>query len=133
MAIGRLHDYPERLAAFIESRRGMPFEWGINDCCLFAADGVLAQTGVDLAADWRGYTSAREAAQLIDRVGGLPAFAHALAEKPVARAFRGEVVLVALDGRDTFGLVAGNGHWCGPGAEGVVFRPMSEALRAFGF
>jgi len=133
MKLVRFHDYPERLAEFIESRRSMPFEWGVTDCCLFAADGVLAQTGIDLAANWRGYSTAREAAGLIQRVGGLAAFAEALTEKPVGRAFRGEVVLVELDGRDTFGLVAGNGHWCGPGESGIVFRPMAEALRAFGF
>ena len=50
----RLEDWPERLAAFVEARRAMPFRWGQNDCALFAADAVAAVTGVDLAERWRG-------------------------------------------------------------------------------
>lgn len=50
----RVEDWPERLAAFIEQRRKMPFAWGSNDCALFAADAVCAITGVDLGEPFRG-------------------------------------------------------------------------------
>ena len=42
------------LARFIEERRRMPFTWGSNDCCLFAADWVLAATGRDIALEVDG-------------------------------------------------------------------------------
>lgn len=129
----RSFDYIELLFEFIESRRHQPFAWGSNDCCLFAADGVLAQTGVDLAATWRGYTTDREALKLIQEVGGMRAFASPLIERKPGFGQRGEAVLVDMDGREAFGLIAGNGSWCGPGPDCLVFRPMSDVIAVFGF
>ncbi len=42
------------LQEFIEARRGLPFIWGKNDCCLFAADAILLQTNIDTASSYRG-------------------------------------------------------------------------------
>lgn len=128
----RRPDWPERLVEFIEGRRVRPFCWGVNDCCLFAADGVLDMTDVDLAEGLRGYTTARQASARVRKAGGMEALASALTPKSSGFASRGDVVLVTLDERETFGLVCGNGHWCGPGAEGLVFRPMSEVVKVFG-
>ncbi len=60
------------LARFIEERRRMPFAWGSNDCCLFAADWVLASTGRDLAAEYRGqYATALGALRFVQSAGGV--------------------------------------------------------------
>jgi hypothetical protein len=51
-----------------------PFGFGPGklDCCLWPADWVLKQTGIDPAADWRGtYGSEREYARLLLARGGL--------------------------------------------------------------
>lgn len=127
----RFNDWPERLAAFIEARRARAFSWGSQDCALFAADAVLEMTGVDLADGLRGYTSASGAAKRIKKAGGMRALAGELPEKHPGLAQRGDVVLVELEGRETFGIVAGNGYWCGPGVDGLVFRPMSEVETVF--
>jgi hypothetical protein len=63
----RFDTWPERLAAFIEARRMMPFCWGKNDCALFACDAALEMTGVDLAADFRGKYHDAVGARLIMR------------------------------------------------------------------
>lgn len=131
MSLKRRHDWPERLIEFIESRRRMPFEWGRNDCALFAADAVEAMTGEDLAKKWRGYKSERGALRRIKRAGGMRRLAEGLPERPVGYAQRGDVVLVEVEGRDTFGIVVGNGTWCAPGHNGLVFRPMSEVMTVF--
>lgn len=128
----RYDDWPERLAAFIEARRKRAFSWGQQDCALFAADGIQEMTGVDLAADLRGYKSASGAAKRIKAAGGMRGLAAALPEKHPGLAQRGDVVLVDVDGRETFGIVVGNGTWCGPGSEGLVFRPMDEVATVFG-
>src|ERR1700743_3011421 len=48
-----------------------PFAWGKQDCCLFAADGVQAITGVDIAEDFRGkYTDQASAFALIESITG---------------------------------------------------------------
>lgn len=127
----RFHDWPERLAAFIEARRARAFSWGRQDCALFAADAVLEMTGVDLAEGLRGYTSASGAAKRIKKAGSMRGLASALAEKHPGLAQRGDVVLVELEGRETFGIVAGNGYWCAPGLDSLVFRPMSEVETVF--
>ncbi len=50
----------------------MPFAWGVNDCCLFAADWVLAATGRDLAAEYRGqYATALGALRFVESAGGV--------------------------------------------------------------
>ena len=42
------------------------FEWGVSDCCMFAADIILAKSGVDLADGYRGtYTSKSESVDAI--------------------------------------------------------------------
>jgi hypothetical protein len=129
----RRYDWPERLASHIDARRSDPFEWGRNDCALFCADGIFLMTDIDLAKDLRGYTDERAAARLIAEAGGLPAFAeHAgLEQVHAGLAQRGDVVVVAMEDRPTLALVAGNGCWCAPGKDQLVFRPMSEVLTAY--
>ena len=39
---------------FLMSRANMPFKWGTHDCALFAADGIEAIIGIDIAQDLRG-------------------------------------------------------------------------------
>lgn len=126
----RLPDWPERLAEFFESRRKAAFSWGQNDCCLFAADAVLAVTGEDPAKGRRTYSTERGAARVIAKAGGMRDLVP-YQDKPVGFAQRGDVVLAEQDGRQTLGVVAGNGMYAAPGAEGIVFRPMSEAIAAF--
>lgn len=127
------HDnWPEALAGIIDARRNELFEWGRNDCALFAADAVLAMTGIDLAENLRGYKSASGATRKIKAAGGMRQLASSLTEKHPGMAQRGDVVLVEIDGRETFGIVAGNAKWCAPGVDGLVFRPMDEVKIAFG-
>ena len=81
----RLHDaiadlqpcaWRQQLDALIASRMAAPFAWGAHDCCLFAADAVLAQTGEDPAAEFRGtYASAAEALDAYARDAGYADYA----------------------------------------------------------
>ena len=128
----RNDDWPEALAGFIDARRNEPFAWGSNDCALFAADAIKEMTGVDLAENLRGYTTAQGATRKINSAGGMRNFAAALTEKHHGLAQRGDVVLVEVEGRETFGVVVGNGKWCAPGVDGLVFRPMDEVRVVFG-
>ena len=50
----RVSYWESKLATFIEERRYMPFQWGVNDCCLFGADAVKRITDYDLAEAFRG-------------------------------------------------------------------------------
>lgn len=127
-------DLPVALASFIESRRAAKFEWGVNDCALFAADWVLTVTGVDHAEGLRGkYDDEAGARRLIEQAGGMAAFAAELSPTPLGFAQRGDVVLAVIDGHETFGVCLGNGQWCAPGLRGLVFRPMTDVIQCFRF
>lgn len=66
--------------AFLKVRAHTPFVWGKSDCALFAADGVEAITGVDIAADFRGkYADEAGAAEAIKSIAGGETIADAAA------------------------------------------------------
>jgi len=133
----RLADWPERLHAYIESRRHEPFAWGRNDCAMFAAGAVCAMTGARLGsllpAVWG---SKGDAAHLLADLGGIEAGAVRMLGEPLrglpARfAPRGSVVLVPIQQRLTLGLMMGRDVWCAPGEAGLVFRPAAEVRIAW--
>lgn len=128
----RHRNWQERLAALVSARLAEPFAWGRNDCCLFAADAVLALTGTDPAMGLRGsYADERGALRLVQQLGGLAALAarHLQLEVPPALARVGDVVLGKVD-RECLGVCTG-ATWHAPSAAGLVARPMTEALRAW--
>ena len=124
-------DWPEKLDLFIQEKRDQPFEWGVNDCCLFAADWLVILTGIDPAADVRGYTGELEAWRIVKDKGGVEQMARdafaaqGWTESPIGFARRGDIV--AIDGDHGASL----GVCCGPiaafaGPEGVVFRKFTD-------
>lgn len=120
--LSRLHDWQLRLAAFVSERRCVPFAWGQNDCCLFCADAVQAITGHDFGAELRGtYSSALEAARVLQERGGVAAIATAALGEARGPLFAGvgDVVLVEMDGRDALGLCNGLSV-LGPSANGLT-------------
>jgi len=122
----------ERLDALIASRMAEPFAWGTHDCCLFAADAVLAQTGEDPAAEFRGtYASATEAVALLKYLCGLSAVASRAGE-PVAAlcAQVGDIGLVAHEGRELLGVCAGP-VWLVPADHGLAALPIDSATSAW--
>lgn len=67
MTLERFDDWLARLEAQLALQQQKSFEWGAFDCALHACDCVLAITGVDLAADFRGKYSSQEEALAIMR------------------------------------------------------------------
>jgi hypothetical protein len=128
-------DWPERLAAFVESRRHVPFAWGSNDCATFAADALVAMTGADPIGPLRGrWGSQDQARQVLQGFGGLARAAGRALGRPLpqlAAAPRGAVVCARAGGLPMMGLHMG-AWWCGPGADGLVFRPAREVRLAWG-
>lgn len=128
----RVEDWPERLLAFVESRRGVPFKWGAHDCCAFAADAVVEETDVDLMAELRGrYNSARSAAVLMARMGGIEAYLNArLPPLPPKMAQRGDLVMFAAEDGPALGVVLG-AQAAAAGPVGLTWIPMAQWRRAW--
>lgn len=131
----RRPDWPARLADYIETRRRRVFSWGDNDCAMFAADWVVEAAGWDPAAAVRGrYTTAVGARRVLkNRAGGdLEAFVDG--QLPVieqAYAGRGDLMLFAMPDGPALGVCLGTVCAC-PGETGLVFLPVTSALKAWG-
>ena len=133
----RLPDWPERLSDLVEARRNAPFAWGSHDCCLFAADAVLACTGQDPAADLRGaYATEAEAEAMLADAGGLLALLGRIHDQrgagaiPPALAQRGDTVLIPVGNDLAVGVVLG-ADVAVPGPDGLVFLPLADARRCW--
>ena len=71
-----------------------PFEWGTNDCCMFAVGCVEAITGVDYGKPYRGYKTKIGAARRLSDGGGVEGIATECLgkHKEPVKAKRGDVV-----------------------------------------
>ena len=63
MKTPRTQDWPELLAATLETRDRQAFRWGTHDCALFAADVIQSMTGIDAAGVFRSRYDTKEAAE----------------------------------------------------------------------
>ena len=61
----RISTWEDALSNYILTKRHEPFEYGLNDCCLFAAGAVEAITGQDPMPEFRGkYDSLKTSLQV---------------------------------------------------------------------
>ncbi|SDC31189.1 hypothetical protein SAMN05444678_102271 [Sphingomonas sp. YR710] len=66
----RYADWETRLGGFLGKCRSVPFAYGKHDCCTFASGAVLAMTGVDAMAEFRGrYRSMAGSVRALRRIG----------------------------------------------------------------
>ena len=141
--MARLSHWERKLAEFHKVAIGRPFVWGRADCCLTASDGVLAITGIDPCAAFRGAYS--------DMAGGYRAMwaysgggleeslvlmmsEQGWPEIPVLMARRGDVGLVpsGLPGIQTHAVAICLGsHWTTQGESGLVNLRLKRGLRAW--
>lgn len=126
----RREDWPERLAEYVESARAQPFAWGTHDCATFAAGAVEAVTGT--RPQIPVVTSAQAFSHLVRDHGDLE---HMTSDQmgpsaAPASARRGDLVLVALDGRQCLAVCLGASA-AAPGESGLVMVPMHAAIAAW--
>ena len=128
---------------FLRSRVDTPFKWGVQDCCLFAADAVQAITGTDIADDFRDkYTDEPSAFALIKSVTGGTTVADAVAYCATKHglvenvhplmAKRGDLVVIANGGSLIAGVVHLNGSQVISVSEaGPVRLPITSITRSW--
>jgi hypothetical protein len=131
----RYPDWPQRLDATLAAARTRSFDFGKFDCALFAADCVLAMTGIDHAEKFRGYDSQTAAYRIIAEHGSLAGLLTSLLGEPIepAMAGRGDVVLAQIPAEDE-GLTVGIclGVFCAfPWKVGFVMHPRTVATLAW--
>lgn len=137
LTLTRLDDWRARLAAEMDRQRREPCRWGVHDCVLGLATGIVeAITGTDLARGYRGkYRTPKGAAKLLADHGAetLGDFvAQFLPEVHPAFAQVGDLGVIPADGPigealcmfDASGLVVMT-------EDGHGRRPRGDAIRAF--
>lgn len=134
----RVQNWEMQLDDYLKARVALPFAFGANDCCLFAAGAVEVMTGEDLAAKFRGkYRTEYGAAQALKKYAGAGVRAlmdkmaaeYGLAEAPPPMLARGSVALVLNDGRESLGIVDLTGMAIvAPGIAGMARLPIDRAI-----
>ena len=132
------HWHTRAFHTFLLDSAGQPFEWGVNDCCLYAANAILAYTGVDIASEFRGiYKSEFGALRAIKEVTGGSTVADAAAycaqkhglvehEYPLM-AKRGDLVVYNNAGNLIAGIVHLNGrHIVSVSEDGPMTLPICD-------
>lgn len=126
----RLRDWEERLGAYIERVKGLPFAWGSHDCALFASAAAAEVTGADRLADFRGtYDSNKGAREALRRIGCgtlLRTIQDRYEEIPPKKATRGDLIWNGFALGVSYGAFA---LFLGEG--GLVQVPRSGWKRAF--
>ena len=123
---------------FLLENADKPFAWGTHDCALFAANAILANTGVDIADDFRGkYITQLGAFKTIKQVTGGTTVAdaaaycaakHGLVEHTYPlMAKRGDLVVVENGGNLIAGVIHLNGvHAISVSESGLVRLPIAD-------
>jgi len=130
--VRRLDDWDQKLFAVIDAARQRRFAYGVHDCCVFAADCVMAQTGVDPMAGIRGYRGEDAAQEIINEFGSLSKAARAVLGRPYrgrkGQAKRGDVVLGRILDEWAVGVCLGQvAAFATISQKGLVFVPMARA------
>lgn len=133
----RLSDWQTRLTRFLATAARAGFAPGRMDCALLAAGAVEAQTGVDLAAEWRGAYDSIPGGLRAVRASGyqdhVDVFARHLTAVPAAEARPGDIAVLPM-GRPlpSLGVVHGtHAYVLIEGQTGLLLLPMTEASLAF--
>lgn len=120
------------LVKYLLVQMSEPFEWGVNDCCLFACNCVQVMTGQDPGTAYRNkYTSELGARRALKRIGGgsiETAFNHVFGPlKPRLNAGRGDLALINTDLGPAVGVVCGGSVWA-VGLDGLVSLPLKNII-----
>ncbi len=131
----RLPDWQTRLSAWLREINGRPIEPGRHDCCLFGAGAIAAQTGIDIAAPWRGrYTTMAGGRRVLRKAGFDDHVALIAATLPgihasVAR--EGDIGIVETEAGPAVGVSQGAVLYVLTETGRLGFAELTPALRMF--
>ncbi len=133
MSLVRLPGWEARLAATVRAAAARPFSWATHNCAFFAADCVLAVTGIDPAADFRSrFKSRREAFNALRETFGTADLAIAVTERvgpeiPPGQARRGDLAGFATRQGLAVGVISAAGRISLVDSSGLSHLPLTAA------
>ncbi len=126
--VERFENWTKLLSDYLIERRGMPFEWGKNDCLSFVAGAILVVSGQDFREE---YSTEEEARKILKKYGGIigmisDRLGHE-GSSNVRMAGRGDVVVAYLP-EVAAGIVDDSGKFfCSVNEKGLTKHPLSVA------
>ena len=131
----RLFDWQPRLHAWLRAVRQTPVRPGHHDCCLFGAGAIEAQTGIDIAAPWRGrYTTFAGGRRILRKAGyadHVALIAATLPEANVLTALDGDIAIVPTEDGDAVAVVQGAAVFVLTPSGSLGLSPMAPVQRLF--
>ena len=117
------------LDSYFAEREGVPFSWGGQDCCTFAADWVLRATDSDPMSDLRGLDTALAAHRALDDAGGMLAAVDARMGPNIPGPFAqaGDIAMIELDNGSKALTVCIGAFLAVPSEVGLVLVPIYRA------
>jgi hypothetical protein len=100
----------KELADWFEQASKKSFAYGEHDCGLAVADAVKAQTGIDVATEFRGKRSMLDAHRAVRKAGGFAAICTTRLGYPIntKRARKGDVHLLLIGRHEYLSVDMGN-------------------------
>lgn len=114
---------PEYIAAHLEKK----FDWGANDCILFAVGWLEHSSGVDYLGAYKPWNSAKQAMRKVESLGGLDDLFDSRLDR-IEPNFATDGDICIIDG--TASLFTG-AYVVSVGENGLVFKDRTEALSAW--
>lgn len=131
----RFADWQTKLHRYLCELRGRELRAGHHDCCLFGAGAIAAQTGIDLAAPYRGRYSTLAGGRRVLRRDGyadhIALIATHLPEAHVSAALPGDIAIVPTEDGPAVGVVQGGAVYVLHPAGGVGLVPIYPVQRLF--
>lgn len=115
------------LPEYITAHLGRGFEWGSNDCILFAIGWLEHVTGRDYLSKYKPWATAREAIRKVDEAGGLEGLFDAQLQRINPHlAVDGDIALI-----DRTAFLFSGPHIVSVGESGLVFLNRMDAKCAW--
>lgn len=131
----RLIDWHPRLCAWLRNAGSRPMQPGQHDCCLFGAGAIEAQTGIDIAAEWRGRYSTFAGGRRILRKSGyadhVALIASVLPEDHISAAREGDIAIVPGEDGAAVGVIQGTAVYVLAPSGRIGLVPMTPVQRLF--
>ena len=130
----RLGDWPQRLSAHCQLWNNTPHDWNGADCVTFAADAVLAISGVDPIEDLRGRWTTRSGALRVIKNEGFSSLSEIVASRfeecRIDEVGRGDIVMCPGEAGEFVAVVMGH-YAVAPGEHGLMQVSLQFAERGF--
>lgn len=128
----RLPGWERAFSNYLAQMKNEEFNWGVNDCVLFACRGCEVITGVNLYDEYLGYSTEEEADLIIEKNGGFTGLVGkhlGPGHRDFMKAKRGDFAMVLMP-KPCLGLIDDSGQFIAIVSEkGFARIPISKARR----